>query len=170
MTKYLRSRSDARWREEVMLALSRQESNKPRFSLSADEHYVEGQRSTVLRAELQDLSSSLDLMILGPPFEEEGPKAAEIICFKEEHREYEMRRGRETGEVRLLVSEANVSTVLFLDGLISELVHDLEQSTANHVLKRSAALQGEIPYMKERARGREKRYRREVAISSRSLK
>jgi len=36
---------------------------------------------------------------------------------------------------RLLVSEANVSTVLFLDGLISERVHDLERSTANHVLE-----------------------------------
>jgi len=48
-------------------------------------------------------------------------------------------RGRETGESsRLLVSAANVSTVLFLDGLISERVHDLERSTANHVLERSA--------------------------------
>ncbi|WP_214078970.1 hypothetical protein [Mesotoga sp.] len=48
---------------------------------------------------------------------------AEGVCFKEEHREYEMRRGRETGESsRLLVSAANVSTVLFLDGLISERV------------------------------------------------
>ncbi|PNE20263.1 hypothetical protein V511_09600 [Mesotoga sp. Brook.08.YT.4.2.5.1] len=34
---------------------------------------------------------------------------------------------------RLFVSEANGSTVLFLDGLISERVHDLQRSTANHV-------------------------------------
>jgi len=36
------------------------------------------------------------------------------------------------------VSEANGSTVLFLDGLISERVHDLERSTANHVIERSS--------------------------------
>ena len=48
-------------------------------------------------------------------------------------------RERDRGESsRLLVSAANVSTVLFLDGIIAERILDLGRSTANHVLERSA--------------------------------
>ncbi|PVD17311.1 MULTISPECIES: hypothetical protein [unclassified Mesotoga] len=42
---------------------------------------------------------------------------AEGVCFKEEHREYEMRREyekQERGSSRPLVSEANVSKMPFL--------------------------------------------------------
>jgi hypothetical protein len=42
------------------------------------------------------------MMILGPPLREEGPRSAEGVCFKEEHREYEMRREYEKQE-RVLV-------------------------------------------------------------------
>ena len=42
------------------------------------------------------------MMILGPPLREEGHEVAEGVCFKEEHREYEMRREYEKQE-RVLV-------------------------------------------------------------------
>jgi len=42
------------------------------------------------------------MMILGPPLREEGHEVAEGVCFKEEHREYEMRREDEKQE-RVLV-------------------------------------------------------------------
>jgi hypothetical protein len=60
------------------------------------------------------------MMILGPPLREKGHEVAGGVCFKEEHGEHEMRRVRETGErgSRLLVSEANVSTMLFLDRMV----------------------------------------------------
>ncbi len=55
---------------------------------------------------IPDLKSSL---------REEGHEVAEGVCFKEEHREYEMRREvRETGGSSRLVSEANVSKMPFL--------------------------------------------------------
>jgi hypothetical protein len=47
----------------------------------------------------------------------EGHEVAEGVCFKEEHREYEMRREyekQERGSSRPLVSEANVSKMPFL--------------------------------------------------------
>ena len=52
-------------------------------------------------------------------------------------------RERDRGESsRLLVSAANVSTLLFLDRMVLAVngFHDLERSTANHVLERSADL------------------------------
>jgi hypothetical protein len=45
---------------------------------------------------------ALWMMILGPPLREEGHKVAVGVCFKEEHREYEMRREDEKQE-RVLV-------------------------------------------------------------------
>jgi len=41
---------------------------------------------------------ALLMMILGPPLREEGHEVAEGVCFKEEHREYEMRREDEKDE------------------------------------------------------------------------
>ena len=59
----------------------------------------------------------LMILILSPPLREEGHEVAEGVCFKEEHREYEMRREYEKqdrGSSRPLVSEANVSKMPFL--------------------------------------------------------
>jgi hypothetical protein len=56
------------------------------------------------------------ILILSPPLRE-GHEVAEGVCFKEEHREYEMRREyekQERGSSRPLVSEANVSKMPFL--------------------------------------------------------
>jgi len=41
---------------------------------------------------------ALWMMILGPPLREESHEVAEGVCFKEEHREYEMRREDEKDE------------------------------------------------------------------------
>jgi len=38
------------------------------------------------------------ILILSPPLREEGHEVAEGVCFKEEHREYEMRREYEKQE------------------------------------------------------------------------
>ena len=58
-------------------------------------------RFTILRAELQDLSSSLD-DDLRSSLEGGGLEVAEGVCFKEEHGEHEMRREYEKQE-RVLV-------------------------------------------------------------------
>ncbi|PNS42182.1 hypothetical protein RJ60_04020 [Mesotoga sp. B105.6.4] len=41
---------------------------------------------------------ALWMMILGPTLREDGHEVAESVCFKEEHREYEMRREDEKQE------------------------------------------------------------------------
>ncbi len=46
---------------------------------------------------------ALWMMILGSPLREESHEVAEGVCFKEEHREYEMRREYEKQERGVLV-------------------------------------------------------------------
>jgi len=73
-------------------------------------------RFTVLRAELQDLSSSLDDDLRSSLEGGGATKCGGCLFQRRASRVRDEERVRETGESsRLLVSEANASTVLFLD-------------------------------------------------------
>jgi hypothetical protein len=81
--------------------------NKARFSLSADEHYVEGQRSTVLRTTVASVTLHVIKAKAKKMFFQYAKNGTDIRSLSVP-----------IFASRLLGSEANGSTLLFLDRMV----------------------------------------------------